>query len=272
MKHLLLVLDGPLQSWGSTAPFWPERPTEIMPTCSGVAGLIANALGYDRGARLEDLANAEMHVRADRPGRRIEDYHTVGGGDPDGSVPQTGKGRRSKRAHNAIATRRHYLTDAAFTVHWTPAGSLTTAEAAAALRYPARPLYLGRRSCPPAQSPLLAETNLPAEEAFAILPLLADPASATVPAADGDFFADVARAAESDCALIACQSPGTPGQPGAEARYDVPVTFHPARRWQEASHRWIANRTRPYTADQFAGRGRQGRIRMLEALGIKEPV
>ena len=270
MKHLILVLDGPLQSWGTTAPFWPERPTETMPTCSGVAGLIANALGYDRADPLDGLTSAEMHVRADRPGRRIEDYHTVGGGDADGSVPQTGKGKRGKRATNAVITRRYYLADAAFIVHWTPGVGLTAAAVAAALRRPARALYLGRRSCPPAQPPLLAPTGLPADDVFAFLPLLADPTPPANYASTGDYFDEVARAAHQGTTLISCQSPGAPGQPDAEARFDVPVTFDAARRWQESSHRWIANRTLPYPAAQFAGRGRQGRRAMLDALRIRE--
>ena len=267
MKHLILVLDGPLQSWGGTAPFWSERPTERMPTLSGIAGLIANALGARRGDPLDGLADAEMHVRADRPGRRVEDYHTIGGHptgkDKSRGVPRTGKGKHGKPSENAILTRRHFLADAAFTVHWTPGSGLSTHEVAAALRRPRRPLYLGRRSCPPGLPVLLAETDLTADEAFGALPLLAE----MEPTRPGDYFAAVAASAPRTTAF---QSPGRAGEPGSESRFDVPVTFDPARRWQLSSNRWIRNYTREYDRAQLAGRGRRGANAMLAALQQEE--
>ena len=265
MQHLILLLDGPMQSWGGTAPFWPERPTELMPTLSGIAGLIANALGADRCDHLTGVADAEMHVRADRPGRRVEDYHTVGGGDPGGGVPQTGKGKNHKRSNAAIITRRHYLADAAFIVHWTPGVGLDTVDVADALRSPRRPLYLGRRSCPPALPPLLGLTSLNADETFKTLPLLLAPD----PAPDDDYFTAIGRAAHTISTI--CQSPGRPGEPNSEARYDIPITFDPALRWQSAGCRWVRNYAVTHTADQCAGRGRAGREAMLQALTAPHP-
>ena len=261
-RHLILVIDGPLQSWGGTAPFWPERPTETMPTLSGIAGLIANALGRDRKEPLDGLADAEMHVRADRLGQRIEDYHTIGGGDPDGGILQTNQRNWLKRSDDAMITRRHYLADAAYVIHWTPGPGLEAATVAAALNAPRRPLYLGRRSCPPALPPLLSLTDLTPEEAFQTLPLLAEPHTGHVPSED--YFGEVAGSGTT--LHIPCQSPGQPGDPNTEVRYDVPVTFDPAQRWQQASHRWIRNYSLPFISDQCAGRGRRGRSAMLEAI------
>ena len=268
MTHLILILDGPLQSWGGTAPFWSERPTETMPTLSGIAGLIANALGHNRGDPLIDgLADAELHVRADRPGKRIVDYHTVGGTPgTQGGVPRTNKGKYGKPSKHAILTSRHYLADAAFTVHWTPSHNLDIEEVAAALRCPRRPLYLGRRSCPPALAPLLAVTSLTAEEAFGVLPLLRD--SPGQPAS-GDYYTEIAQSGET--VPVACQSPGRVDAPSSEARFDVPVTFDPAHRWQQSSHRWIRNYTIQHPHEMHAGRGRIGRAAMLVALNRETP-
>ena len=262
MSHLILILDGPLQSWGGTAPFWSERPTEAMPTLSGITGLIANAFGHRRSDPLiAGLADAELHVRADRPGRRIEDFHTIGGNPDNGKgVPRTNKGRYGEPATAAILTNRYYLSDAAFTVHWTPGTDLDAEQVAAALQHPRRPLYLGRRSCVPALDPLLGITDLDAAEAFSVLPLLADAA----PPAPGDYYTEIAQ--PDGNVTVAHQSPGQISDAGGEARYDVPVTFDPAQRWQRSSHRWIRNYTIEYPPEMHAGRGRRGRAVMLDAL------
>ncbi|MFJ1680151.1 type I-E CRISPR-associated protein Cas5/CasD [Streptomyces sp. NPDC088251] len=78
--HVLLVrLAGPLQSWGVNGRF-ARRDTHSRPTKSGVIGLCAAALGLPRDEPLGDLAEVPFGVRADRPGRPLRDYHTVGGG------------------------------------------------------------------------------------------------------------------------------------------------------------------------------------------------
>ncbi|MBT3076779.1 MULTISPECIES: type I-E CRISPR-associated protein Cas5/CasD [Streptomyces] len=78
--HVLLVrLAGPLQSWGIAGRF-AHRDTHSRPTKSGVIGLCAAALGLDREEPLGELSEARYGVRADRPGIRVRDYHTVGGG------------------------------------------------------------------------------------------------------------------------------------------------------------------------------------------------
>ncbi|MFF5566410.1 type I-E CRISPR-associated protein Cas5/CasD [Streptomyces sp. NPDC012623] len=76
---LLVRLAGPLQSWGLAGRF-AHRDTHSRPTKSGVIGLCAAALGLDREEPLGELAEVRYGVRADRPGVRVRDYHTVGGG------------------------------------------------------------------------------------------------------------------------------------------------------------------------------------------------
>ena len=79
-KILLLRLEGALQSWGDHAK-WDVRDSGDFPSKSGVAGLLACALGLERGdPDIADLsAHLRMAVRADRPGVRMRDFHTVQG-------------------------------------------------------------------------------------------------------------------------------------------------------------------------------------------------
>ena len=47
MHTLLLRLEGPLQSWGTSSRF-PQRDTGFEPSKSGVIGLLCAALGKPR--------------------------------------------------------------------------------------------------------------------------------------------------------------------------------------------------------------------------------
>ncbi|HKS46163.1 MAG TPA: type I-E CRISPR-associated protein Cas5/CasD [Amycolatopsis sp.] len=155
---LLLHLSGPLQSWGAHST-WGERDTHTHPTRSGLIGLIAAASGHQRHEPLAPYQPLQFTIRIDRPGRRLIDFHTVGGGRTrEESVPLAGGGRRAE-GKGTIVTNRHYLSDAAFTVAVTGPGTLLTG-IADALRVPHWAPYLGRRACP-AATPLFfgAHTN-----------------------------------------------------------------------------------------------------------------
>jgi len=170
--HLALLLDAPLQSWGFASRF-QRRTTGLQPTKSGVIGLICAAMGLTKGSRdgderlrlLADLVmlvvllprpkwwipQAQYSRRSDwlEP-RRLEDYHTVGGGfDPEtqpSSVPRTASGRPDK---DATVTRREYLFDARFGVILVGESNVLN-EGATALRDPVWGSWLGRKSCIPA--------------------------------------------------------------------------------------------------------------------------
>jgi len=146
MPTLLLRLAGPLQSWGTTSRF-DERDTQLEPSKSGVLGLICAALGRDRTQAVDDLAMLRFGVRADREGVVLRDYQTatailLASGKPD-----------PKRT---VVSPRYYLSDAAFLVGLESAQRELLARIDAALRTPVWPLYLGRKSCPPA-----AQVHLP---------------------------------------------------------------------------------------------------------------
>ncbi|MFG2227672.1 type I-E CRISPR-associated protein Cas5/CasD [Streptomyces sp. NPDC048644] len=136
MSVLLLRLAGPLQAWGASARF-VRRTTESAPTKSGVIGMLAAAQGIDRSddSGLARLATLRFGVRLDQPGTRVRDFQT---------------------AHHAVTgksmplSERFYLADAVFVAALEGDGHLLN-ELHAALRTPAHPLFLGRRSCPPSQ-------------------------------------------------------------------------------------------------------------------------
>src|SRR5690348_13630904 len=107
MPTLLLRLAGPMQSWGTTSRF-DQRDTGKEPSKSGVIGLLAAALGIDRGSwsDLQPLASLSMGVRHDRPGIVKRDYQTA----------QEIISADGSKVHGTAVTTRHYLADAAFLV------------------------------------------------------------------------------------------------------------------------------------------------------------
>jgi CRISPR system Cascade subunit CasD len=133
MSVLLLTLTGPLQSWGASSRF-VRRGTESAPTKSGVLGLLAAAQGRRRTDPMEDLARLRFGVRIDQPGRLVRDFQTARSLDGRQTMP---------------LSYRFYLADAVFLAAVEGDGAFLQV-LAEALRRPVFPLYLGRRSCPPA--------------------------------------------------------------------------------------------------------------------------
>ncbi|MFI8932529.1 type I-E CRISPR-associated protein Cas5/CasD [Streptomyces sp. NPDC053474] len=138
MSVLVLVLAAPLQAWGTTSRH-ALRDTGPHPTKSGVTGLLASALGLARTDThaLAELAALTFAVRTDQPGTRIRDFHTT----------------RTRHGKAMPLSERYYLADAVYTAALAGDAPLLQ-RAQHALRNPAHPLFLGRRSCPPARPPL----------------------------------------------------------------------------------------------------------------------
>lgn len=158
MHTLLLALDGPLQSWGVSSRF-TRRTTEDAPTKSGVVGLIAAALGRSREDPLDDLADLRFGVRTDQTGNRLRDF-------------QTEIDWRTKAAEPL--TYRFYLQDYKFIAALEgPEEVIVMLDDA--VRRPAFPLYLGRRSCPPGRRLALGVVSVGLESALAEAPWLAAP-------------------------------------------------------------------------------------------------
>ena len=161
MKVLILKLEGPMASFGDVAVD-EVRPTARHPLKSMIVGLLGNALGYCRTdhAKLDGLQCAvRMASRLDRVGGVMRDYQTaLTNGDDPKKPTFIGKNvwttrpvnlRTPNNDENPIQIYRDYLTDVSVTVavHITDDDLLD--KTAAAVKKPARPLFLGRKACPP---------------------------------------------------------------------------------------------------------------------------
>ncbi|SHK67457.1 type I-E CRISPR-associated protein Cas5/CasD [Rhodothermus profundi] len=162
MEVILLRFDAPLMSFG--APIVDQYGfIQPYPALSMMAGLLANALGYEHAetARLERLQERLRYaVREDRRGQPLRDYQTVDLSQPfmQDNRAWTTRGVLEKRMGGAARTGTHirlrdYWADAVYTVALTlePAdASPTLVDLEQALRFPARPLFIGRKPCLPA--------------------------------------------------------------------------------------------------------------------------
>lgn len=162
-EFLVVWFDAPLMSFGGTAVD-AKGVTSDRPGASLLTGLLGNALGWEH-RHVDELQALQARLvygsRQDRRGERLVDYqtidlgqaHLVGTGWTTRGVIEGRDGAFSEGTH---IRHRHYLADAAYTVVLTLAeGEGPTLEALEeALRYPARPLFLGRKPCLPA-APLL---------------------------------------------------------------------------------------------------------------------
>lgn len=133
MTALLLRFAAPLQSWGTSSRF-VRRNTDRAPSRSGVLGMLAAATGRRRTDPLEELLNLRIGVRVDQPGHVERDFQTARTRDAAESMP---------------LSYRFYLADAVFAVAVEGDPALLSGLREALLR-PVYPVFLGRKSCPPA--------------------------------------------------------------------------------------------------------------------------
>ena len=131
-----------------------------IPTRSLLTGLIGSALGYGRGdhEKLQALQDSmRVAVVVHRNGAEINDYQIADLGKPHmrGPMWSSGTGIVEREGSQITGLRqqdRPYRVDADMTaVVEVREGSLVAAEQIqAALDQPARPLFIGRTTCPPA--------------------------------------------------------------------------------------------------------------------------
>lgn len=69
MKTILLKLTGPMQSWGTSSRF-ETRMSDYYPSKSGVIGIIAASLGYNRDEdeKIQKLNDLDFAIRVDQEG------------------------------------------------------------------------------------------------------------------------------------------------------------------------------------------------------------
>jgi len=155
MPTLLLRLAGPMQSWGTTSRF-EQRDTGKEPSKSGVVGLLAAALGVDRDnwIDLEPLTRLSFGVRHDRPGLPRRDYQTAGCAQKNTIIRANGT-----LSKDGVVSQRSYLADAAFLAGVECEDRSFLEKLHGALRDPAWPLALGRKSYVPSE-PIWIEGGL----------------------------------------------------------------------------------------------------------------
>lgn len=157
-RHLLMRLRAPLIAFGGET-IDNLGVIRDFPALSMVTGLLANALGWDRGDdalhnRLQE--RLVMGARLDAGGDRLVDFQTAQLGANDKGW--TTRGVVEERAGGAGTYAgphlryRHYHADMNVLValRLQPADEVPTLdELAAALDKPARPLFVGRKNCLP---------------------------------------------------------------------------------------------------------------------------
>lgn len=173
VRVLVLRLDAPLVSFGG--PMVDQNGVvQRMPALSMLVGLLGNALGYRHGddvrlARLQE--RLRFAARTDRAGEPLVDYQIVDLGQPwmdwrrHGWTTHGHLSRRTGASGYSLHIRqRHYRADSLHTVALVvdPPDELPTLDdLAAALRQPARPLFVGRKTCLPAAPLLLGVRSAP---------------------------------------------------------------------------------------------------------------
>ncbi len=179
-RAFAILLDGPMQSWGSSSRF-TRRETEAFPTKSALIGLLAAAAGIDKYAddEAEKLAPfSALRLTVYRLPRRekslvgrLSDFHTVGGGYPDTregkmNVPpiagrtDSGGLKWKSPEQRTVITHRTDLTEARFITAF-EGNSETVSAAIHHLKNPVWGVWFGRKTCLPAMplSPLEGVTT-----------------------------------------------------------------------------------------------------------------
>lgn len=158
-RHLLIRLSSPLIAFGGETidNFGVIRD---FPALSMVTGLLANALGWDRGDdvlhnRLQD--RLRLGARLDVLGSRLTDFQTAQLGANDkawttwGTVEERRGGAASYDSPHLRFRDYHADLTALLALRLEPAEeSPTLNEVAQALDRPQRPLFIGRKPCLPA--------------------------------------------------------------------------------------------------------------------------
>lgn len=160
MRCLILRLEGPLMSFGDTA-IDEIRPTRPLPGRSLLTGLIANALGFEHRdvhalQRLQE--RLRFAARLDQAGDALVDFQTaeLSQSDPiwtTRGVPAERAGGANSYSGPALRYR-HYRANSKVTVAMAldlPDEAPNLEAVQLALERPERPLFIGRKGCPPSR-------------------------------------------------------------------------------------------------------------------------
>ncbi|MGO9545776.1 MAG: type I-E CRISPR-associated protein Cas5/CasD [Rhodomicrobium sp.] len=179
-RHLVLRLEAPLVSFGGEAidNLGVIRP---FPAKSMITGILANAAGIERYERkaLQSLQdNLVMGSRIHQGNQLLRDFQTaeLSKGDQGWTTHEQVEGRGGGTASylGPHLRYRDYWTDAEVSVVFRvlPASPFTIEQFEEALQHPARPLFLGRKTCLP--SSLVYDGDVRAHSVFGALIALFD--------------------------------------------------------------------------------------------------
>lgn len=209
MATLLLELSGPLQAWGSDSRF-VHRETRMLPTKSGVIGLLAAAQGRRRSEDVEDLVGIRFGVRQEQIGTLVRDFQTAIDWRNGKSLP---------------LSYRSYVADAKYLVGLEADGTLLEG-LSEAIRSPVFPLYLGRRSCPPSGRLVVGIRDTSLEEVLENEEWRAS-----------QWY----RRKQAQQVMLLWSRDVLPGEPRDETIRDTPRSFDPRHRdysWRDVRHGW----------------------------------
>lgn len=157
-RHLLMRLRSPLIAFGGEA-IDNRGVIRDFPALSMVTGLLASALGWDRGDdlrhnRLQD--RLVMGARLDSDGQRLQDFQTAQleaddrGWTTRGIAEERAGGAGTYAGRHLRYRDYHADMDVLVALRLEPATEPPTLDdLAAALDRPARPLFVGRKNCLP---------------------------------------------------------------------------------------------------------------------------
>jgi CRISPR system Cascade subunit CasD len=157
-RHLLIRISSPLIAFGGEA-IDNFGVTRDFPALSMVTGLLANALGWDRGDdELHNMLQQRlvMGARLELPGSRLTDFQTAQLSANDkgwttwGTVEERRGGAASYDGPHLRYRDYHADLTALLAIRLEPADQSPTLDAIAqALDHPQRPLFIGRKPCLP---------------------------------------------------------------------------------------------------------------------------
>ena len=160
MDYLVFRLYGPMASWGQAA-VGGDRPSGMAPGRGALLGMMCAALGIRR-EQDDDITRLgeclEFAVKQKTEGTLLRDYHTVQ--TPSEDKKRTYRTRKEelsgpKNKLNTVLSSRDYRMDGVWIIavaikDGANAEASLLAQLQQALLTPVFPLYLGRKSCPPA--------------------------------------------------------------------------------------------------------------------------
>lgn len=171
MKALLVCFKGLLMSFGGTVVD-DQDSDQQAPNRSMLTGWIGNALGL-QACDVEQHSSIQERLsyafRCDREGVMIKDFQTADLRQPHmqgARLTSFGWSSARDNRHKTIIRERWYISDGLFHVALTlKPGDPSLEGVAHAIRYPARPLSIGRKCCLPSVPFFVALKEVPSLKA-----------------------------------------------------------------------------------------------------------